>query len=118
MRLKDKVGQNIMTNEQFFKNLLNEYSLVSVLSNKNDCKVYRVRNNTLKKDMVVRCDNSPLIYDVIALDEVQTLLKCAGYPTLYVKHPFDSIITYGICKKLSVVEINELLFNYDMETLG
>ncbi|MBR4100110.1 MAG: XRE family transcriptional regulator [Clostridia bacterium] len=52
------------------------------------------------------------------LDEVQTLLKCAGYPTLYVKHPFDSVITYGICKKLSVVEINELLFNYDLETLG
>ncbi len=52
------------------------------------------------------------------LDEVQTLLKCAGYPTLYVKHPFDSIIAYGICKKLSVVEINELLFNYDLETLG
>lgn len=52
------------------------------------------------------------------LDEVQTLLKCAGYPTLYVKRPFDSIITYGICKKLSVVEINELLFKYDLETLG
>ena len=52
------------------------------------------------------------------LDEVQTLLKCAGYPTLYVKHPFDSIIAYSICKKLSVVEINDLLFNYDLETLG
>lgn len=52
------------------------------------------------------------------LDEVQTLLKCAGYSTLYVKLPFDSIIIYGICKKLSVIQINELLFEYDMETLG
>ena len=52
------------------------------------------------------------------LDEVQTLLKCAGYSPLYVKLPFDSIILYGICKKLSVVEINELLFEYDLETLG
>lgn len=52
------------------------------------------------------------------LEEVQTLLKCAGYSPLYIKLPFDSIILYGICKKLSVVEINELLFEYDLETLG
>jgi len=52
------------------------------------------------------------------LEEVQTLLKCAGYSSLYVKLPFDSIILYGICKKLSVIEINELLFEYDLETLG
>ena len=52
------------------------------------------------------------------LDEVQTLLKCAGYSQLYVKLPFDSVILYGICKKLSVIEINELLFEYDLDTLG
>lgn len=52
------------------------------------------------------------------LDEVQTLLKCAGYAPLYVKIPFDSIVLYGICKKLSVVEINEILFEYGLETLG
>lgn len=52
------------------------------------------------------------------LDEVQTLLKCAGYSPLYVKIPFDSIIIYGICKQLTIVEINELLFEYDLETLG
>lgn len=54
----------------------------------------------------------------INLDEVQTLLKCAGYSPLYVKLPFDSIIIYGVCKNLSVVEINELLFEYELETLG
>ena len=52
------------------------------------------------------------------LEEVQTLLKSAGYSPLYVKLPFDSIILYGICKGLSVVEINELLYEYDLETLG
>ena len=52
------------------------------------------------------------------LDEVQTLLKCAGYSTLYVKLPFDSIVLYGICKHLSVMAINELLYEYDLETLG
>ena len=54
----------------------------------------------------------------LSLDEVQTLLKCAGYSPLYVKLPFDSIILYGICKDLSVMEINELLYEYGLETLG
>ena len=54
----------------------------------------------------------------LTLDEVQSLLKCAGYSTLYVKLPFDSIIIYGICKNLSVLEVNRLLFEYDLETLG
>lgn len=54
----------------------------------------------------------------LTLDEVQTLLKCAGYSTLYVKLPFDSIVLYGICKNKSVVEINEILYEYGLETLG
>ncbi len=54
----------------------------------------------------------------LSLDEVQTLLKCAGYSTLYVKLLFDSIVLYGICKKLSVVQINEILYEYGLETLG
>lgn len=51
------------------------------------------------------------------IDEVQQLLKCAGYPQLYVKKPFDSVVLYGFCKGLSVVEINELLYKYGLETL-
>lgn len=52
------------------------------------------------------------------IDEVQQLLKCSGYPPLYVKKPFDSVVLYGLCKELSVVEINELLYKYELETLG
>lgn len=52
------------------------------------------------------------------LDEVQTLLKCAGYSPLYVKLPFDSIVIYGICNKLPIVQINNLLFEFELETLG
>ena len=50
--------------------------------------------------------------------EAQQLLKCAGYPQLYVKLPFDSIVLYGLCQKYSVVQINELLYEYGLETLG
>jgi hypothetical protein len=51
------------------------------------------------------------------IDEVQMLLKSAGYTQLYVKKPFDSIVLYGFCKGLSVVEINEMLYRYDLDTL-
>ena len=52
------------------------------------------------------------------LEETQSLLKCGGYPPLYVKLPFDSVVLYGICKHLSVPQINELLYYYTEETLG
>ena len=52
------------------------------------------------------------------IDEVQQLLKCSGYPPLYVKKPFDSVVLYGLCKELSVIEVNELLYKYELETLG
>ncbi|MBE6763318.1 MAG: hypothetical protein E7553_03040 [Ruminococcaceae bacterium] len=54
----------------------------------------------------------------LTVEEAQTLLKTAGYSTLYVKLPFDSIVLYGLCKELSVVQVNELLYEYDLETLG
>lgn len=52
------------------------------------------------------------------IDQMQTLLKTAGYSPLYVKLPFDSIVLYGICKGLSVIEINEILYEYGLDTLG
>ena len=51
------------------------------------------------------------------IDEVQQLLRCAGYARLYVKKPFDSVVLYGLCNGMAVVEINELLYKYDLETL-
>ena len=54
----------------------------------------------------------------LQLEQVQQLLKAAGYSTLYVKRPFDSIVLYGIYNKMTVAQINELLYNYGMDTLG
>lgn len=54
----------------------------------------------------------------LSFEESQDLLKKTGYPTLYAKNPFDCVIIYGLCKKMSVVEINEKLFEYGLETLG
>lgn len=52
------------------------------------------------------------------LEEIQTLLKTAGYAQLYVKNSFDCVLIYGICKNYSVADINFLLYDYGMETLG
>lgn len=52
------------------------------------------------------------------LEQVQTVLRCSGYAPLYVKRPFDSVVMYGICNKLTISQINELLFEYKLETLG
>ena len=52
------------------------------------------------------------------LQEVQDLLKQAGYATLYAKHAFDCIVIFGICQKMSVVNINALLYEYDLDMLG
>lgn len=51
------------------------------------------------------------------LDEIQLMLKHNGYALLYPKIKRDSIIIFGISKKMSVVEINELLFDANEETL-
>ncbi len=80
-----------MTREQYLEELLRIYSLVSVLSDKNGCKVLRVRNKSTEQDMVVRsfaepisayeelykvnCPSLPLIYDVINLDDGQIVLE-------------------------------------------
>ena len=52
------------------------------------------------------------------IEQTQNLLKCAGYAPLYVKLPTDSVVLYGLCKGMSVSQINELLYTYDLETLG
>ena len=89
-----------------------------------------IKKYNLKKSQVIRCAEISEVYAYqifsgkrvperkkllclalameLSLDEVQSLLKCAGYSTLYVKLPFDSVIIYGICKKLSVIETNEI----------
>lgn len=52
------------------------------------------------------------------IEQTQKLLKSAGYPPLYAKLPMDSIVLFGLCKGMGVMEINELLYEYGLETLG
>lgn len=46
----------------------------------------------------------------LSIEETQELLKYTGYTPLYAKFKTDSIILFGLEHSLSVIEINELLY--------
>ena len=46
----------------------------------------------------------------LSADKTQKLLKSTGYAPLYVRMERDSIILFGLEHKLSVIEVNELLY--------
>lgn len=50
-------------------------------------------------------------------DEVQELLKRTEYPLLYPKHERDSVILFGFSHKLSLYEVNELLYEMNQRIL-
>lgn len=80
-----------MTRKAYLDRLFSIYSLVSVLSGKNECQVLRVRNKASGGDMVVHslpkplaayeklrriaCENLPLIFDAVELEDGQIVLE-------------------------------------------
>ena len=80
-----------MTREDYIKTLLQQYRLVSLLSEKNGCKVLRLRNRQTQTDLVLRSfpesvaayekllpfqmENLPQIYDCICLSDGQIVLE-------------------------------------------
>lgn len=52
------------------------------------------------------------------LEEVQQVLRAAGYSPLYVKIPFDAVVIYGFCHHKTVAQVNQLLYEYELDTLG
>ena len=80
-----------MKRKEYIENILQIYSLVGVLSEKNNCQVLRLRNKGNGKDIVlrsfpsaldaygklqrIRCVNLPEIYDVLDMDDGQIVLE-------------------------------------------
>ncbi len=80
-----------MRKEAYLTELFEAYSLIAVLSEKNECRVLKVRNKGTEREMVVRifpapvsayedlysisAPNLPLIYDVINCDDGQIVLE-------------------------------------------
>lgn len=53
----------------------------------------------------------------LSLDETQRMLTLSKNSILYAKNKRDSIITFGINRKLSVMEVNELLYEMGETTI-
>ena len=80
-----------MTKDEYLTEIFKAYSLVSVLSDKNECKVLKLKNKKTDAHMVLRslpkalaayeelytikCENLPLVYDIINLDDGQIVLE-------------------------------------------
>ena len=80
-----------MTREEYIKSLFATYSLAGVLSDKNSCKVLRLRNKASNRCLVlrslprhseayevlcgIRCENLPEIYDAIDTSDGQIVLE-------------------------------------------
>ncbi len=77
--------------QELIENIMAEYDLIHILSNKNGAKVLRMRHKTLKRDMIVkhydekvtayellkviRHKNLPEVYDAISCDDGQIVLE-------------------------------------------
>ena len=53
----------------------------------------------------------------ISLEDAQQLLKRSGYAELYAKDKRDAIILYGILHGQTLHEINDVLFDQEVDTL-
>lgn len=85
------MSKSDITREQYTQQLLETYRLVSVLSDKNDCKTLRIRHKELNRDLVlhsfpqtitayeilcgISTENLPEIYDAITLSDGQIVLE-------------------------------------------
>ncbi len=122
-----------MTREQYITALFAAYSLVSVLSEKNGCKVLRLRNKENGKDLVlrsfpehqeayevlcgIRCENLPEIYDAIDVDDGQIVLEeyIDGLTVAQVMdggryryHGAKQVLT-GVCHALNILHVRNLV---------
>lgn len=54
----------------------------------------------------------------LSLEETNELQKKTSYAQLYPKHPWDSVVIYGISHDLSISEIDDYLYNEELKTFG
>ena len=53
----------------------------------------------------------------LSVEEMQRTLKITGYAQLYCKEERDNAILFGFTKRLSILDINDLLFELQLELL-
>ncbi len=116
-----------MTREEYLSELFEVYSPVSVLSDKNGCRVIKVKHKSLGRYMVVRSfsekvaaysalfgirsENLPLIYDLIELEDGQIVLEefiegltvAQVMETGYYRYLGTRRVLRGVCRALTLL---------------
>lgn len=98
------------------------------LKEKNTNRAMVVRKSNLSKPYVYQIfqgKKSPSRDKIIAIsfgfemdcDETQTLLKQAGFKELYPRDRRDALILSGIRDKLNIIDMNERLYDHEVEVL-
>lgn len=88
---KNKRGGDPVTVSEYIERYFVDYKMISVLSNKNDCRIIRMRNTVLGRDLVLRRykkavkayellrnvthRNFPEVYDAVLLEDGQLVLE-------------------------------------------
>ena len=54
----------------------------------------------------------------LTVEEAQRVLKITGYAQLYSKEERDNTILFGLTKQLSIIDINDLLYEMHLELLS
>lgn len=125
-------SQNILdylanNQEEMQLNSLPEY-LTQWLQKKNTSKAEVVRRSNLNRVYVYQIflgKKYPSRDKVIALgfglgldaEEMQTLLKQAGYRELYPRDPRDTLLLFAIHQDMNILNTNELLYDHNIEVL-
>lgn len=116
-----------MNRTEYIEKILQKYYLVASLSEKNDCKVLRLRNKSTDQDLIlrsfprhldayavlcdIRCDHLPEIYDAIDVEDGQIVLEeyidgitvAEVMQTGKYRYPGVKKILRGVCDGLSVL---------------
>ena len=138
MKTTDELVHEIKTSDDILDYLEKNSAEMQVDSLPEYLKGWLARKKLTKADVVRRSNlNRAYVYQiflgrkypsrdkVIALafglgldaEEVQTLLKQAGYRELYPRDPRDALLLYAFSQGQGVFEANELLFDHNIEVL-
>lgn len=122
-----------ITREQYTEKLFKTYQLVAVLSDKNDCKVLRLRHKELNRDLILRsfptvvaayenlsqisAQNLPEIYDTINLADGQIVLEeyISGITVADVmkggnyRYRGAKRVLIGVCNALEILHKNNIV---------
>lgn len=53
----------------------------------------------------------------LTVEEAQQLMKVTGYAQLYSKDKRDNAIMFGLTKQLSIIDVNGILYDLNLELL-